>query len=247
MLQRATALTAAEELHAEGSIAPVVAILEDEAAADAALVRQLVIHGVRAIVGRSQVATALGASIDAVRAGQVVFPAAAVPSIRPVFTVREKQVLGNGGAELHERRDCAEALRLGEHGQEPSLLRVREARSALAQCGGGSDPGSVNGLGTGILAISAATDVGPRRFRRRAFVTALPETAIDEPGRSGSPAADDPDVVSARLQVRGVSKYWRRDAPTLHEVDLTLPAAGSWRWRARTGPARPRSSVSSPD
>jgi ABC-2 type transport system ATP-binding protein len=55
-------------------------------------------------------------------------------------------------------------------------------------------------------------------------VTALPEAAIDEPGRSGSQAADDPDVVSARLQVRGVSKYWRRDAPTLHEVDLTLPA-----------------------
>jgi len=55
-------------------------------------------------------------------------------------------------------------------------------------------------------------------------VTALSETALGEPGKSGSRAGDDPNVASARLQARGVSKYWRRDVPTLHEVDLTLPA-----------------------
>ena len=154
LLQRATALTAAEELHAEGSIAPVVAILEDEAAADAALVRQLVIHGVRAIVARSQVATALGASIDAVRAGQVVFPAAAVPSIRPVFTVREKQVLGMvvlgfSNAEISQKLFVAESTVKSHLATAFTKLGVRSRRAAAEAI---LDP--INGLGTGILTIS---------------------------------------------------------------------------------------------
>jgi DNA-binding NarL/FixJ family response regulator len=154
LLDRATALAATEELHAEGSVAPVVAILEDEAAADAALVRQLVAHGVRAVVARSQVPTALGASIDAIRAGQVVFPAAAVASVRPVFTVREKQVLGMvvlgfSNAEISQKLFVAESTVKSHLATAFAKLGVRSRRAAAEAI---LDP--INGLGTGILTIS---------------------------------------------------------------------------------------------
>jgi DNA-binding NarL/FixJ family response regulator len=153
-LARPSALAEVDDLHAAGSTLPVVAIVEEDVASDAGFVRQLVGRGVRGIVAASQISVALGASIDAVRAGQIVIPASAAGNSRPALTVREKQVLGMvvlgfGNAEIAQKLFVAETTVKSHLSSAFGKLGVRSRREATDAI---LDP--VNGLGTGILAIS---------------------------------------------------------------------------------------------
>lgn len=152
-----------DELELDAVAVPLVALVDDEAAADAALVRKLVTQGVRAVVPRSRVATALAASIDAVLAGQIVFPATAAGRVRPPLTVREKQVLamvvlGFTNGEIARRLFVAESTVKSHLSSAFTKLGVRSRRAAADAI---LDP--VNGLGTGILAISGAEGAVPER------------------------------------------------------------------------------------
>jgi ATP/maltotriose-dependent transcriptional regulator MalT len=89
-----------------------------------------------------------------VRAGQVVFPATAVERARPALTVREKQVLGMvvlgfSNAEIAQKLFVAETTVKSHLSSAFAKLGVRSRRAAADAI---LDP--VNGLGTGILAIS---------------------------------------------------------------------------------------------
>lgn len=160
-LERSSALAALDILELDDATAPLVALVDDDAAADAPLVRKLVARGVRAVVPWSEVASALAVSIDVVRAGQISFPASAAGSTRPVFTVREKQVLGMvvlgfSNSEIAQRLFVAESTVKSHLSSAFAKLGVRSRRAAADAI---LDP--VNGLGTGILAISGSDDAEP--------------------------------------------------------------------------------------
>jgi DNA-binding NarL/FixJ family response regulator len=132
---------------------PLVVVVDDSAAGDRALVRDLVGRGVRAVVPASRAEDALAVSVEATLAGQISLPADVGGAARPMLTVREKQVLAmvvlsftNG--EIAQKLYVSESTVKSHLSSAFAKLGVR-SRSAAAEAI--LDP--VNGLGTGILAI----------------------------------------------------------------------------------------------
>jgi len=132
---------------------PLVVVVDDSAAGDRALVRDLVGRGVKAVVPASRAEDALAVSVEATLAGQISLPAEVGGAARPMLTVREKQVLAmvvlsftNG--EIAQKLYVSESTVKSHLSSAFAKLGVR-SRSAAAEAI--LDP--VNGLGTGILAI----------------------------------------------------------------------------------------------
>ncbi len=132
---------------------PLVVVVDDAAAGDRALVRDLVGRGVMAVVPASRAEDALAVSVEATLAGQISLPAEIGGAARPMLTVREKQVLAmvvlsftNG--EIAQKLYVSESTVKSHLSSAFAKLGVR-SRSAAAEAI--LDP--VNGLGTGILAI----------------------------------------------------------------------------------------------
>ena len=132
---------------------PLVVVVDDSAAGDRALVRDLVGRGVGAVVPASRAEDALAVSVEATLAGQISLPADVGGAARPMLTVREKQVLAmvvlsftNG--EIAQKLYVSESTVKSHLSSAFAKLGVR-SRSAAAEAI--LDP--VNGLGTGILAI----------------------------------------------------------------------------------------------
>ncbi len=159
-LPRSAVLEIVDDLCVRAAGRPIVVVLDDGAAADRALIRDLVGRGVRAVVATSRIADALTVSIEATLAGQIALPGDFAGAGRPTLTVREKQVLGmvvlgftNG--EIAQKLYVAESTVKSHLSSAFSKLGVRsrsEAAEAIL------DP--VNGLGTGILAIGGADSQG---------------------------------------------------------------------------------------
>ena len=146
-------LDAVDDLLSELAGRPLVVVVDDSAACDRALVRDLVGRGVRAVVPASRAEDALAVSVEATLAGQISLPADVGGAARPMLTVREKQVLAmvvlsftNG--EIAQKLYVSESTVKSHLSSAFAKLGVR-SRSAAAEAI--LDP--VNGLGTGILAI----------------------------------------------------------------------------------------------
>ncbi len=146
-------LDAVDDLLSELAGRPLVVVVDDSAAGDRALVRDLVGRGVRAVVPASRAEDALAVSVEATLAGQISLPADVGGAARPMLTVREKQVLAmvvlsftNG--EIAQKLYVSESTVKSHLSSAFAKLGVR-SRSAAAEAI--LDP--VNGLGTGILAI----------------------------------------------------------------------------------------------
>jgi DNA-binding NarL/FixJ family response regulator len=145
-----------DDLRERAAGRPIVVVLDDAAAADRALVRDLVGRGVSAVVATSRIADALTVSIEAALAGQIALPGGFAGAGRPTLTVREKQVLGmvvlgftNG--EIAQKLFVAESTVKSHLSSAFAKLGVRSRNEATEAI---LDP--VNGLGTGILAIGGA-------------------------------------------------------------------------------------------
>ena len=102
--------------------------------------------GVTGVVLNDEVERALVPVLRVVDAGQVSVPGAHGDEIRArVLTTREKQILGLVVMGMTNAADRLQALPRGEHGEEPPLLGLREARRLLSQRGGDPDPRSPRG------------------------------------------------------------------------------------------------------
>jgi DNA-binding NarL/FixJ family response regulator len=112
--------------------------------------------GAGAIVLRTQIGTALAPALRAARAGLICIPRELSTGVtRPILTTREKQilamlVLGFSNAEIARKLHVAESTVKSHLSGAFAKLGVRSRNEAVAAI---LDP--VNGLGTGILAISS--------------------------------------------------------------------------------------------
>jgi DNA-binding NarL/FixJ family response regulator len=150
---RAHVLEAVDALAEKMSGLPIAVVLDEAAAGDRVLVRDLVGRGVKAIVSEPRVESALAVSIEAALAGQIALPAEIGGAARPMLTSREKQVLAmivlsftNG--EIAQKLYVSESTVKSHLSSAFAKLGVRSRREAAELI---LDP--VNGLGTGILAI----------------------------------------------------------------------------------------------
>ena len=120
--------------------------------------------------------------VSAVGCGQSVVPRTMRASVeRPAFSHRERQVLTYVSQGLTNAQIAERAVPLGEHDQEPPLVRFREVRRALAPRGGGALPRARTATTAACRAepelIASTPSEATREHRNRA--NALPLAATE--------------------------------------------------------------------
>jgi DNA-binding NarL/FixJ family response regulator len=144
-----------EAVKALRSTRPTVAIVLVARTASRGSAAAAIQAGAGAVVLRREIGTALGPAMRAARAGLICIPHELATGVtRPTLTTREKQilamlVLGFSNAEIARKLHVAESTVKSHLSGAFAKLGVRSRNEAVAAI---LDP--VNGLGTGILAIS---------------------------------------------------------------------------------------------
>lgn len=137
----------------DGLSGPLVLICEH---GEAGAIRSLLAAGASGVVYRKEADTTLTPTIEAVRAGQVCFPACHARALkRPVLSIREKQVvgllaLGLSNREIADRLFVAECTVKSHLSSAFAKLGVRSRHEAVDLI---VDPSS--GMGLGILELGA--------------------------------------------------------------------------------------------